>query len=136
MDRVSTPGKTGGVPPSEEYNNKVSNINNNTNISSKDDTYDFDSFWNKYGKKIDKGGCLSKWKSLSQSARTLILHNLDRNLGKFDDPQYQPHPKTFINYVKRNPDNWINEIVDKPNRDGSVSDDVWEKWRKTAEGGM
>ena len=107
-------------------NNNVNNSNNVNKKISNDILCDFESFWNKYGKKIDRGGCLSKWKSLSQSARTLILNNLDRYIAQFDDPQFMMHPKSFINYTKRNPDSWVDEIVDKPNGDGKPSNELLE----------
>ena len=135
VDRVSTPALIGGIDTSVKYNTNISNTKKNTKSIIKDNTYDFDSFWNKYGKKIDRGGCLSKWKSLPQSARTLILNNLDRFIAQFEDPQYMMHPKTFLNYVKRNPEDWVDEIIEKSDSIGKVSDETWNEWMKSATGG-
>ena len=126
---------TGGIDSIGSVILKPSYTISNTKSIIKDNTYDFDSFWNKYGKKIDRGGCLSKWKSLPQSARTLILNNLDRFIAQFEDPQYMMHPKTFLNYVKRNPEDWVDEIIEKSDSIGKVSDETWNEWMKSATGG-
>tara|TARA_R110002020_G_scaffold438535_3_gene649002 strand:+ start:11401 stop:12111 length:711 start_codon:yes stop_codon:yes gene_type:complete len=109
---------------------KPSNTISNTKSIIKDNTYDFDSFWNKYNKKIDRGGCLSKWRSLTQSARDQILNNLSRFISQFEDPQYMMHPKTFLNYVKRNPEDWVNEIIEMSDSNGGETIYTAEQLKK------
>ena len=45
------------------------------------------------------------------------------------------HPKTFLNYVKRNPEDWVDEIIEKSDSNGKVSDETWNEWMKSATGG-
>jgi hypothetical protein len=100
-------------PPQEKlkdnniYNNTSINntINNNKNTSSSDD--DFDIFWDKYNKKVDRKKCLSKWKRLTKKDKNDILNIIDKYIKAHPDIKFRKNPLTFLNGEV-----WKDEIVD------------------------
>ena len=59
----------------------------------------FDRFWQKYPRKTAKQDALKAWDKLKADEALLdtILAALDRQIPLWDDPQYIPHPATWLN---------------------------------------
>ena len=58
---------------------------------------EFDNFWNKYNKKIDKNKCLLKWKRLSKKEKLEIRKTLSKYLESTPEVKYRKNPLTYLN---------------------------------------
>jgi len=65
----------------------------------------FDEFWGLYPRKINKKDSEQKWIKLKDEERIKIIETLPAWLKQFSDPQFIPHPTTYINQRR-----WEDEI--------------------------
>jgi len=79
--------------------------------------YDFDSFWELYGKKVGaKSKCSKKWEKLSLAVKKQIMETLPKFLAGIKDKQFQPFPETYLNQER-----WKDEEISTPQ-----SETKWE----------
>lgn len=64
---------------------------------SKDTCYDFDDFWDDYGKKKDKKKSVAKWKRINESDREKIKEFIPVYKRYEPNPDYRKNPTTFLN---------------------------------------
>ena len=72
-------------------------INNTLCVENDARDFDFDHFWEAYGKKVDRQKCFSKWKRLKQSDRDMIFKTLSAYVASTPDIQYRKNPSTYLN---------------------------------------
>ena len=68
----------------------------------------FDNFWNGYDKKKDTAKCESKWSSLTDNERELIMAHIPAYVKSTPDKKYRKNPMTYLNGKC-----WLDEI-DQP----------------------
>ena len=56
----------------------------------------FDSFWARYPRKIGKPAAVKAWKA-AKADPPAVMAGLERWIGQWHDPQFIPHPSTFLN---------------------------------------
>ncbi len=92
-------------------------IPNNNIVISKEITIDFDHFWSAYPRKVGKQKCLRWWKSHKPDATLLqkMLAALEQQTRsrQWQDPQYIPHPYTWLNQGR-----WEDEPIGMPKVSG------------------
>ena len=88
-------------------------IPNNNIVISKEITIDFDHFWSAYPRKVGKQKCLRWWKShkpdtalVEKMLAAIARQKLSR---QWQDPQYIPHPYTWLNQGR-----WEDEPIGMP----------------------
>lgn len=67
----------------------------------------FEDFWNKYSKKIDRPKCELKWSKLKQDEKELIMEHLNAYIKSTPDVQFRKNPLTYLNNKS-----WENQIID------------------------
>lgn len=74
--------------------------------------YEFEEFWEYYGKKKDRNKCESKWKKIPESQREVIKEFLPLYIHSTPDIRYRKNPLTFLNAETWNDDwnTYANEI--------------------------
>ena len=72
---------------------------------------DFEVFWKSYPRKIGKGAAKRKWDT-KKPPIDQVLKSIDHQKKEWTDPQFIPHPTTWLNQ-----DRWEDEIPDKPTID-------------------
>ena len=77
---------------------------NNTTTKQKNNL--FDSFWNLYGKKVDRKKTLSKWMKLDIETMEKIISIVPKYVEKHHEEKYRKNPVTFLNN-----ESWNDEIV-------------------------
>lgn len=82
-------------------NKSNSDIDNNSNI---DNT--FDTFWDLYDKKVDKGVCEKKWSKIPKSKHEHIFAHVKEYVKSTPDKQIRKNPETYLNREA-----WENEII-------------------------
>lgn len=58
---------------------------------------DFDIFWLKYDKKVDKAKCKKKWSQIKETDRQEILRHLPKYVQATPQKQYRKNPLTYLN---------------------------------------
>lgn len=86
-----------------DTNNNVNNDNNEDN--EKKYIYDFENFWNDYGRKFNKEACINLWKKLSEEDKIKIRRTLPGFKQQFSSVLFLPHPKKYL--IEKN---WQDEI--------------------------
>ncbi len=90
--------------------NKNEKENKNENKNESDVTVlilpDFESFWVKYDKKVDRPKCEKKWEKIKQGDREKIMQHLDSYIPSTPDKKYRKNPLTYLNS-----NSWENEII-------------------------
>ena len=71
--------------------------------------FPFDSFWEAYGKKLDRPKCEKKWNLLSEGVKKLIMADIPRYRASLEDVKYQKYPLTYLNG-----ENWKDERTVQP----------------------
>lgn len=67
---------------------------------------EFESFWNLYGKKMDRVKCESKWMKLKPADKAKIFETLPDYIKSTPDLKYRKNPATYLNNKS-----WENEIA-------------------------
>jgi len=60
-------------------------------------SYDFENFWNAYGKKIDRVKCEKTWNRLSKDEIEKIVNTINQYVQANPDLQYRKNPLTYLN---------------------------------------
>ena len=108
----------------EINNNRDINISCSKQVSS---DYDFDTFWNAYPRKIGKEKCKNWFKS-HKPKHDLVNKMVEaiekqKNSKQWSDPQYIPHPYTWLNQGR-----WEDELeTDEEFSSYSRTPIVWEE---------
>jgi len=98
-----------------EYNNKYNNKDKDKDINNNKDkkqAVNFDLFWSKYPKKINKATALKSFNSLKPNSQLLtkILESIDNFIEteewKKDSGRFIPYPSTWLNNKR-----WEDEII-------------------------
>ncbi|MEY4384463.1 MAG: hypothetical protein RI995_2005, partial [Bacteroidota bacterium] len=93
-------------PNNNNNNNNNENENENNNDNETDNDSLFDTFWNLYGKKVDKKNTLKKWSKLKEETKQAILLHVPKYVSATPDPQYRKNPDTYLNNCA-----WEDEII-------------------------
>lgn len=94
----------------------VSSADNQLTNDTKQDEIDvmFEAFWKEYPRKIDKKGCLTKFKHIKKLkenySKIMDALKIQKQSRQWQDIQYIPHPKTWLNQER-----WNNEELSNPN---------------------
>ena len=94
----------------------VSSAENQLTNDTKQDEIDvmFEAFWKEYPRKIDKKGCLTKFKHIKKLkenySKIMGALKIQKQSRQWQDIQYIPHPKTWLNQER-----WNNEELSNPN---------------------
>ena len=94
----------------------VSSAENQLTNDTKQDEIDvmFEEFWKEYPRKIDKKGCLTKFKHIKKLkenySKIMSALKIQKQSRQWQDIQYIPHPKTWLNQER-----WNNEEIQNPN---------------------
>jgi hypothetical protein len=89
-------------------NEQRTNTNNNNNNDDKDNKKEkntclnFETFWEMYGKKVDKKDSLNKFNKISESDKQKILIHLPLYIKSKPDKQYRVSPYRYLNKEKYN----------------------------------
>lgn len=68
----------------------------------------FETWWNMYGKKIDRGKCEKKWAKLSFVEKQACIASTPAYVASTPDLQFRRHPMTFLNNKS-----WENQIIQR-----------------------
>ena len=72
---------------------------------------DFEDFWDAYGKKVDRGKCLTKWDKLKYQEKLKIMEHLPDYVEATPELEYRRNPATYLNNQS-----WENEIITHDSR--------------------
>ena len=86
--------------------NDNDNVNDNVNGNVNDNTVSFDTFWDLYDKKVDKGACLKKWNKLSKADKEAAVAYIPKYKEAQPEKQFRKNPETYLNRRA-----WENEII-------------------------
>lgn len=101
-----------GLPLGLASANLIENDNDNVNKDIVDNktTSDFEIFWNKYDKKIDRKKSESKWNKLKLEQKKKAIDYLDVYIKNTPDKQYRKNPATYLFN-----ESWENETIGENN---------------------
>jgi hypothetical protein len=60
-------------------------------------SYDFEKFWDAYGKKVDRVKCEKAWNKLTKDEIEKIIKSVDQYVQANSDLQYRKNPLTYLN---------------------------------------
>jgi hypothetical protein len=95
--------------PKERKN--VKNEKNERNSIVRNNSNEFEIFWDLYSKKINKTKCKIKWDALIESEQACIIKHLPSYIKSTPDPQYRKNPLTYLNNR-----GWEDEIIERKSK--------------------
>lgn len=78
----------------------------------------FSTWWNLYGKKIDRAKCERKWNKLTLAERQACIAATPAYVASTPDLQFRRHPATYLNNKS-----WENQIIPRNNANSKTSID-------------
>ena len=126
-EQISTsPAKVGTLGAKADSTLGAKEELNNSNKQVNKQYAHFDDFWKIYPKKTDKLKAKKKWDKLKPSEETLLLITKNIRLridsGSWSDPQYIPHPTTYLNGER-----WNDEITARTTHNGQRKESLSER---------
>jgi uncharacterized protein YdaU (DUF1376 family) len=93
---------------SKSQSNIQSKSNNNNTLRA---TPEFDLFWSAYPNKVKKFEALKAWHKAIKTEEPLKIIEGLKNFRFSDDPQFNPHPSTWLNQRR-----WLDEPLPEPKK--------------------
>ncbi len=93
-EQEAKPKRKGSQTEGNKDKNK--DVNNNKD-KNEDKNKSFESFWELYGKKIQRSDCLKKWMRLNEQEHEKILINVPLYVQAYKDIQFRCNPLTYLN---------------------------------------
>ena len=97
---------SGIINKKEEIKKDKEEIDNNTSVS-------FDTFWDLYDKKVDRGKCEPKWNKLSERDKIAALEYIPKYKEAEPRKAFRRNPETFLNNRS-----WENELIFREEEEG------------------